>query len=71
MVKALADLQDALGHMNDQAVAHRLIEGIDDTSSGFALAEAAIHGWLAAVGVESERRLGGRLENLAAVKRFW
>ncbi len=71
MSKALADLQDALGHMNDQAVAHCLIQRIDDKSSSFAMAEAAIHGWLAAIGAESERRLAGRLENLSAVKRFW
>ena len=71
MSKALGDLQDALGHLNDQAVAHRLIEGIDDKSSGFALAQAAICGWLAALVVESERRLAGRLESLFALKRFW
>ena len=71
MGKTLADLQDALGHMNDQAVAHRLIRGIDDRSTSFALAEAAVHGWLAAIGAESERRLAGRLRTLSVTKRFW
>lgn len=71
MSKALADLQDALGHMNDQAVAQRLIQAIDDRSAGFAQAQAAVHGWLAAIGMESERSLVGCLKNFSAVKRFW
>jgi inorganic triphosphatase YgiF len=71
MSKALTDLQDALGHMNDQAVAQRLLQAIDDKSAGFAQAQAAIRGWLAATGMESERSLAGYLEKLAAVKRFW
>jgi CHAD domain-containing protein len=71
MSKALADLQDALGHMNDQAVALRLIRAIDDKSAGFAQAQAAVHGWLAAIGMESERSLAGCLESFSAVKRFW
>jgi inorganic triphosphatase YgiF len=71
MSKALADLQDALGHMNDQAVAHRLIQTIDDNSPGFVQAAAAVQGWLAAIGMESERGLAGCLEKVSAVKRFW
>jgi inorganic triphosphatase YgiF len=71
MSKALANLQDALGHMNDQAVAHRLIQTIDDKSAGFAQARAAVQGWLAAIGTESERSLTGCLENFSAMKRFW
>ncbi|MGA7949523.1 MAG: CHAD domain-containing protein [Thiobacillaceae bacterium] len=71
MSKALADLQDALGHMNDQVVAHRLIKTIDDKSPCFDQADAAVHGWLAAIGLRFDRRLAGCLERLSAVKRFW
>jgi CHAD domain-containing protein len=71
MNKALADLQDALGHMNDQTVANRLIQAIDDGSADFAQAQAFVRGWLAAIGMESERSLSGCLEKLSAVKCFW
>jgi triphosphatase len=71
MNKALADLQDALGHMNDQIVANRLIQAIDDGSADFAQAQAFVRGWLAAIGQESERHLASELKILSALKRFW
>ncbi|HYP66785.1 MAG TPA: CHAD domain-containing protein [Thiobacillaceae bacterium] len=71
MSKALGNLQDVLGHMNDQAVAHRLIQTIDDGSADFAQAQAVVRGWLAAIVVQSELSLAGDLKELSAIKRFW
>jgi inorganic triphosphatase YgiF len=69
--KVLAQLQDILGHMNDTAVADRLMISIKDDSAAFGRAIDLVHGWQAATGLKFERLLGEALKTFLTVKRLW
>ncbi|MGA7178549.1 MAG: CHAD domain-containing protein [Thiobacillaceae bacterium] len=71
MTAALADLQTILGNMNDMAVADRLMASMEDDSAELQRARDLVHGWLAATGLKSEKKLGSALQKFSRIKRFW
>ena len=74
-VAQLADLQDALGHLNDVATAGRLMQSLHDDGSMAPTTEARaaglVVGWHARGLAESEPQLVTAWENFAAAKPFW
>jgi triphosphatase len=74
-VAQLADLQDALGHLNDVATAGRLIQSLHDDGSMAPTTEARaaglVVGWHARGLATSEPQLVAAWESFAAAKPFW
>jgi inorganic triphosphatase YgiF len=71
MIAAVTKLQDILGHMNDRAVADRLLLSIGNDLAAFQRARDLVNGWQAAIGLESSQLLGAALQNFSRTKRFW
>lgn len=69
--KALAELQDILGHMNDMAVADRLMLSLKGDPATVQRATDQVHGWLAATGVKSGQLLGASLQRFSSIKPVW
>ncbi|MGO9446542.1 MAG: CHAD domain-containing protein [Thiobacillaceae bacterium] len=68
--KPLAQLQDILGHMNDAAVADRLMGSIGDEAAAFRRSVDLVHGWQAASGLKFERSFGAALQTFLTIKRL-
>jgi triphosphatase len=72
---ALKQLQDALGHLNDVAVAERLVGGLLERAGGdrVALAQGSgmVLGWLARGVAELEPQTRSAWEDFTARKPFW
>ena len=71
MTTVLAKLQDILGHMNDRAVADRLLLSIRHDLAALQRARDLVNGWQAAIGLKSGQLLGAALQNFSRTKRFW
>ena len=75
--KRLAGLQDVLGHMNDTAVARRLVGDVVATLEADAHREAALLGagillgWYAGREGDTQSALAGRVAKLLAARPFW
>lgn len=71
----LSELQDALGHLNDTATAHRLSRDLhaegERVDPGEARAVGITLGWYARAAAEGEARLITRWEEFADAKPFW
>jgi len=74
-VAALKELQDALGHLNDVAVAEsalgRLIEGAGEPRLTLARGAGTVLGWLARGTVEVEPQARAAWQRFVARKPFW
>ncbi|HLP99155.1 MAG TPA: CHAD domain-containing protein [Sideroxyarcus sp.] len=68
-VAALAGLQDILGSLNDIAVAHRLLDGLDNAARHDTL--ALIRGWMEHDYAERVADCGKAWKRFAAQKEFW
>ncbi len=68
-VAALTDLQDILGTLNDIAVAHRLLNELDNTARKDTL--ALIRGWMEHDYTERVAEFGKAWQRYAAQKGFW
>jgi triphosphatase len=66
-VKALSNLQDALGRANDAAVAGRLLHELDAPQPFASFAQ----GWLASETHASNARLPQLVQRVGSAKRFW
>lgn len=66
---ALAELQDILGKLNDIAVAHRLLNELDNTARHDTL--ALIRGWMEHDYAERVAEFGKAWKSFAAQKGFW
>lgn len=74
-IQQMAQLQDALGHLNDVANATRMLRELHDDGSeaapGEARAAGVVLGWHARGVVDSEDALIRRWEDFADAKPFW
>jgi CHAD domain-containing protein len=68
-VAALSELQDILGTLNDIAVAHRLLNELDNAARHDTL--ALIRGWMEHDYAERVAEFGKAWKRFAAQKRFW
>jgi CHAD domain-containing protein len=68
-VAALSELQDILGTLNDIAVAHRLLDELDNAARHDTL--ALIRGWMEHDYAERIAELGKAWKRFAAQKGFW
>jgi CHAD domain-containing protein len=68
-VAALAELQDILGILNDIAVAHRLLDELDNAARHDTL--ALIRGWMEHDYAERVAEFGKAWKRFAAQKGFW
>lgn len=68
-VAALSELQDILGTLNDIAVAHRLLDGLDNAARHDTL--ALIRGWMEHDYAERVAEFGRAWKRFLAQKRFW
>jgi triphosphatase len=68
-VAALAELQDILGTLNDIAVAHRLLNELDNAARHDTL--ALIRGWMEHDYAERVAEFGKAWKKFAAQKEFW
>lgn len=68
-VSLLAELQDILGILNDIAVAHRLLNELDNTTRHDTL--ALIRGWMAHDYAERVAEFGRAWKRFSAQKGFW
>ena len=70
--KALTNLQDCLGVMNDGAVAHGLLSHVQEKTSEKDLrASAYVAGWFGALAAASRKQLVPAWNRLLAVKPYW
>jgi len=71
----LSDLQDALGHLNDTATAHRLSRDLhaegERVEPGEARAVGIVLGWYARAAADGESALISRWDEFAETKPFW
>jgi CHAD domain-containing protein len=68
-VSMLAELQDILGILNDIAVAHRLLSGLDNASRHDTL--ALVRGWMEHDYAERVAEFGKAWKKFAGQKVFW
>jgi triphosphatase len=72
---ALKELQDALGHLNDVAVAERLVSGLSERAgeerSALAMGSGLVLGWLARGIAEAEAQTIDAWQAFAERKPFW
>ena len=69
-IRALASLQDALGALNDCAVADRLLRELSDTRPGLAMAAGYARGYLASSAQREQQRLKKQWKRFTALKPF-
>ena len=67
-IRALRDVQDCLGALNDAAVARVLLDAVDGADPG---ALSYVNGWFAARIVDGKRRIGDVWEEYRRAPRFW
>jgi triphosphatase len=74
-LEALKELQDTLGHLNDVAVAERLVGGLAERTgegrSALARGSGLVLGWLARGVAEAEPEVQGAWQAFAAREPFW
>ncbi len=72
---ALKQLQDTLGHLNDVAVAERLVRGLSERAgaerSALGMGSGMVLGWLARGVAEVEPQAQGAWQTFAAREPFW
>ena len=72
---ALKELQDALGHLNDVAVAERLLRGLSEPAGGqraaIGRASGLVLGWLARGVAEAEPEVRDAWQTFVARRPFW
>jgi triphosphatase len=74
-LEALKDLQDTLGHLNDAAVAERLVKVLDERAgaqrSALATGSGLTLGWLARGAADAEPEVQDAWQAFAAREPFW
>jgi triphosphatase len=68
-VAALSELQDILGNLNDIAVAHRLLNGLDNAARHDTL--ALVRGWMEHDYAERVAEFGKAWKRFEGIKSFW
>ncbi len=69
--RALAEMQDCLGSMNDAVVGHALVEELTRDDDGFVRATDMLAGWHAARIMGDQPRAAEMSRKIVKIERFW